>query len=73
MSHSIKAIYENGVLRPLSPLELAEREEVEIIILKEGDEVPARALAALAEASESLAFLAAPEEDVYSPQDGEPV
>jgi len=32
MGHRITAIYENGVLRPLSPLELPEHSQVEIDI-----------------------------------------
>ena len=34
MAHRITAIYENGVLRPLSPLELPEHSQVEIDIHK---------------------------------------
>jgi predicted DNA-binding antitoxin AbrB/MazE fold protein len=30
MSHTITAIYENGILRPLSPLDLPEQSQVEI-------------------------------------------
>ncbi len=37
------------------------------------DDLPAWALAKLAEQSPSFAFLADPREDVYSLQDGEPV
>lgn len=32
MAHRVKAIYEGGVLRPLSPLELPEHSQVEIDI-----------------------------------------
>lgn len=35
----IHAIYENGVLRPLSPLNLAEHQEVSIVIRGRQDEV----------------------------------
>ena len=73
MPNSIKAIYEHGVLRPLEELELGEREQVEIKILKPGEEIPALALAHLALAGKSFAFLEKPEEDVYTLEDGEPV
>jgi len=37
MSQNIQAIYENGILRPLQPLDLPENETVNITVL---DEVP---------------------------------
>ena len=73
MAGVIKAIYEGGVLRPLSEVRLSEHEEVEIIILQEGDDLPAWAILGLAQVSESFSFLSSPEEDIYSRQDGEPV
>jgi len=73
MSNPIKAIYEHGVLRPLEELELSEQEQVEIMILKPGEEILALDLARLALAGKSFAFLEEPEEDVYSLEDGEPV
>jgi predicted DNA-binding antitoxin AbrB/MazE fold protein len=73
MPNSIKAIYEHGVLRPLEELDLGEQEQVEIMILKPGEEIPASALARLALAGKSFAFLEEPEEDVYTLEDGEPV
>ena len=33
MSQNIQAIYENGILRPLQPLDLAENETVDIAVL----------------------------------------
>lgn len=38
MSMNIEAVYENGVLKPLSPLKLKEHEKVRIII-EEGESV----------------------------------
>jgi predicted DNA-binding antitoxin AbrB/MazE fold protein len=38
MRQSIDAIYENGVLRPLVPLDLAEREQVSVIVESGGGE-----------------------------------
>jgi len=37
MSQNIRAVYENGILRPLQPLDLPENETVNITVL---DEVP---------------------------------
>jgi predicted DNA-binding antitoxin AbrB/MazE fold protein len=73
MAKNIKAIYEKGVLRPLTELGLGEREEVEIIILKDGDDIPAAAIAAMSQMNKSFSFLDDPEEDVYTSRDGEPV
>lgn len=41
MAHSVRAIYENGRLRPLQPLDLAEGQEIELMILSERDRVTA--------------------------------
>ena len=38
MNRTIEAIYENGVLRPLEPLDLEEQEQVSITIADEPDE-----------------------------------
>jgi len=72
MPHSVKAIYEHGLLRPLEELELGEQEQVEIMILKPGEEISAADLARLAQAGKRFAFLEGSEEDVYSLEDGEP-
>jgi predicted DNA-binding antitoxin AbrB/MazE fold protein len=39
MTRTITAVYENGLLRPLEPLDIAEREEVRITVQNgEGDD-----------------------------------
>ena len=38
MNRTIEAIYENGVLRPLEPLDLEEQEQVSISIIEDADE-----------------------------------
>jgi len=43
MSIQVKAIYENGVLRPLESLELAERQEVTVTIDGNGTEFATKA------------------------------
>jgi len=73
MPNTIKAVFENGVLRPLSHVKLAEHEEVEIIILHEGEDIPSAAIARMAHAGKSFEFLSNTAEDIYSPLDGEPV
>ena len=37
MTRSLQAIYEKGVLRPLEPLPLQERQEVTVTVTDEGD------------------------------------
>jgi predicted DNA-binding antitoxin AbrB/MazE fold protein len=73
MARTMKVIYEKGVLKPVGRLNLAEHQEVEIIILGKDDDLPAAAIAALALGNKSFEFLADPGEDVYTAQDGEPV
>jgi predicted DNA-binding antitoxin AbrB/MazE fold protein len=67
----VRAVYDHGVLRPLAPVDLPERGEVTILIVE--DDVPAGAVAALAASGGAFGFLARPEEDVYTREDGEPV
>ena len=43
MSHTIPAIFENGVIRPLEEIELTNGDEVEVILLKKDGATPARA------------------------------
>ena len=38
MKHDLNAIYENGVLRPLEPLDLAEHAQVHVTVSSQGDE-----------------------------------
>ncbi|MDQ3919309.1 MAG: antitoxin family protein [Acidobacteriota bacterium] len=59
MSKQIPAIYEGGVIRPLEPPELAEGEELDVVLLprrREGDEDGK--LAAMREAANDELFLA---------------
>jgi len=78
MLQIVDAIYEKGMFRPLTEIYLSERQKVKIVFMPEGmappaDDLPALALAVLAEQSPSFAFLADPREDIYSLEDGEPV
>ncbi|RLC98924.1 MAG: hypothetical protein DRI77_03935 [Chloroflexi bacterium] len=72
MLQVVDAIYEKGTFKPLVDVRLPERQKVKIVFVLEGampaaDDLPAWALAKLAEQSPSFAFLADPREDVYSP------
>jgi predicted DNA-binding antitoxin AbrB/MazE fold protein len=73
MLKTIKAVYENGLFHPLESVSLPDQTEVKLIFLLAGDDLPALALAKLAEESPSFAFLADPREDIYTLEDGEPV
>jgi len=70
MSRTIHAVFENGVFRPVEEVDLPEHEEVEITI---HEDIPADAIARVAEDSRALEFLSEPREDIYSISDGEPV
>ncbi len=76
MVQFVEAIYEDEVFKPLSDIDLPDRQRVRIVVLPEGvgeDDVPAWAIAALAEHSRSFDFLADSREDNYSVDDGEPL
>lgn len=68
---TVKAIYEDGVLKPLQRLDIPERQKVEIIIL--ADDLPSSLIAEIAEQSGSYTFLSHPGEDIYTIEDGEEV
>lgn len=71
MTKLIPAIYEHGDLRPINPLKLPEHQKVFIAIAISNDEIPSLLLSKLAEESKSFQFLNNPDEDIYSPSDGE--
>jgi predicted DNA-binding antitoxin AbrB/MazE fold protein len=41
MTYSVEAVFENGVLRPLEPLGLAEQEHVHVTVTPAGQKLPA--------------------------------
>jgi predicted DNA-binding antitoxin AbrB/MazE fold protein len=49
MNHTIPAIIENGVIRPLEEIEMTNGENVEVILVKKGDATPYRAREILSE------------------------
>jgi hypothetical protein len=78
MIHTVDAIYEDGLFRPLEDVDLPNQEKVRLLFLPENevasdDDLSAWAIALLTERSPSFAFLADPREDIYTLEDGEPV
>jgi predicted DNA-binding antitoxin AbrB/MazE fold protein len=68
----IDAVFEQGVFRPLGTVDLPEHQRVSLLVTP-ADDLPAAALARVAEMGGSFAFLNDPREDVYSQDDGDPV
>lgn len=73
MTKLLPAIYENGTFRPLNRLSLPEHQRVLLAIAITKDDLPIVLLTKLAEESESFRFLSNPQEDIYSPSDGEEI
>jgi predicted DNA-binding antitoxin AbrB/MazE fold protein len=68
---TIKAIYEDGVLKPLQRLDIPERQRVEVIIL--ANDLPSSLIVEIAEQAGGYTFLGHPDEDIYTVGDGEEV
>lgn len=49
MSQHIQAVYENGVIRPLEPVHLAEGEEVDVILISRQARSPRKSAQILAD------------------------
>ena len=73
MTKLIPAVYEHGNLRLATPVDLPEHQKVLIAITINNDEVPSLFISKLAEKSPSFKFLNNPQEDIYSPSDGEEI
>lgn len=71
MPQTIQAIYEDGVLKPLRKLDIAEHQRLDIVILE--DDLPLLSIARVAEKGGAYDFLHHPAEDVYCRHDGEAV
>ena len=69
---TIRAIYRDGALRPLDPIELPEDAQVTVALLDK-DDLSAEAIAELANKDAAFGFLNDPREDVYTDSDGEEV
>jgi predicted DNA-binding antitoxin AbrB/MazE fold protein len=69
---TIRAIFPDGALRPLDPLDLPENARVTVALL-DGDDLPADAIAGLTGDDQAFDFLDDPREDIYLESDGEAV
>jgi len=69
---TIRAIYRDGTLKPLDPVDLPENTRLTVALL-DADDLSADAIAELARKDQAFDFLNDPREDVYSESDGEPV
>jgi predicted DNA-binding antitoxin AbrB/MazE fold protein len=71
MPQTIHVIYENGVLKPLGKVDIAEHRTLEILILE--DDLPLSLIGRVAEQGGSYDFLHHAAEDIYTTDDGEAV
>lgn len=71
MQKHIPAVYENGVFRPLTHLQLPEHQAVHLIV--EEEEECSESMETLAMQGASFDFLAGADQDVYSISDGRPL
>ncbi|HEX4792359.1 MAG TPA: antitoxin family protein [Humisphaera sp.] len=67
---TIRAVYRDGTLQPLDPVDLPENTRITVALL-DGDDLPADAIGELAGKDTSFQFLNDPREDIYSESDGE--
>lgn len=76
MSRTVTAIFENGIIRPLQPVDLDNGEEVEVILLKKGEPSPVEASTILSDIADlplegdSDAFSGADHDDILYPKVG---
>ena len=71
MGQPIQVVYENGVLRPVGKVNIAEHRTLEILILE--DDLPLYLIGQVAEQGGSYDFLQHAAEDIYTADDGEAV
>ena len=69
---TIRAIFQNGTLKPLDPIDVPEDTRLTLALL-ENDDLSADAIAELASRDRSFDFLSDPREDIYDDSDGEAV
>jgi hypothetical protein len=69
---TIHAIFRDGNLQPLEPIDLPENTRLMVALLP-GDDLSADAIAGLAQQDCAFDFLNDPREDIYSESDGEAV
>ena len=69
---TIRAIFRDGSLKPLDPIDLPENTRVTVALL-DTDDLSADAIADLARKDPAFGFLNDPREDIYDESDGEAV
>ncbi len=69
---TIRAIFQDGNLKPLDPIDLPENTHLTVALL-DSDDVSADAIVELARNEVAFEFLSDPREDIYSDCDGEAV
>ena len=69
---TIRAIYRDGNLEPLDPIDLPENTRLTVALL-DSDDLSAAVIAELAHNDGAFDFLNDPRDDIYTESDGEPV
>ena len=69
---TIRAIFRDGNLKPLDPIDLPENTRLTVALL-DADDLSADAIAELTRKDKVFEFLSDPREDIYSDSDGEVV
>jgi predicted DNA-binding antitoxin AbrB/MazE fold protein len=69
---TIRAIFRDGALKPLEPIDLPENTPLTVAVF-DSDDLSAGAIAELARKGGAFGFLNDPREDIYSESDGEAV
>lgn len=67
---TIRAVFRDGKIDPLEPVDLPENTALRVAILA-GDDLPPDALAKLAGEGQAFEFLDDPREDIYDASDGQ--
>lgn len=70
MTRVVHAIFENGVFRPVEKINVAEHQEVKLVIQ---EDIPTGGITVLAEQGGGFHFLGDDREDIYDISDGEPI
>ena len=67
---TIRAVFHDGKIDPLEPVDLPENTPIRVALLEE-DDLPPDAIAKTAAEDQAFRFLDDPQEDIYSITDGE--
>lgn len=69
---TIRAVFREGSIKPVEPLDLPENTPLRVTLLND-DDLPADSIAELASAGRAFDFLSDDREDLYDESDGEAV